>query len=186
MVTQKNNVLILASGGIDSTACIQFYKDLGFEVELVFLNLGQPSHKNELNAVTKISEYYGCKLNILNVSGLNITKGFILGRNAALIFLALMSFSKSFGIIAIGIHSGTTYYDCGENFLNQVQSIIKEYSGDLVQVAAPFLTWNKKEIANYCSLEKVPIHLTYSCELGLDQPCNECLTCKDLRKIYEC
>jgi 7-cyano-7-deazaguanine synthase len=46
------------------------------------------------------------------------------------------------------------------------------------------LDFSKRDIWKYCKIEKVPIHLTYSCELGKKQPCGNCDTCKDLEKIY--
>ncbi|QEE49117.1 tRNA methyl transferase-like protein [Flavobacterium alkalisoli] len=180
----KDYVLILASGGIDSTACIQFYKNLDFNIETLFIDYGQVSKYQELKAVKLITDFYNIKLRVIKI---NITKkeiGEITGRNAFFIFTALMSFYNDRGLIALGIHYGTSYYDCSTDFVNNVQKIIDKYSGETIKISAPFIKFNKKEIYEYCSLEKVPIHLCYSCELGKKQPCGQCLTCKDLELIY--
>ncbi len=44
--------------------------------------------------------------------------------------------------------------------------------------SAPSAVWS------YCKRLGVPVELTYSCEMGKDQPCGKCLSCKDLEKLY--
>lgn len=44
---------------------------------------------------------------------------------------------------------------------------------------------NKIEVWEYAKSKRVPINLTYSCELGLKQPCGKCPSCKDLIILYE-
>ncbi len=185
MKKNKNYVLVLASGGIDSTACINFYKNLKFDIEALFIDYGQLSRKNELSAITSITKYYKINLIKIRITKNQIHKdGLILGRNAFLCFAALMNFRKENGIIAIGIHSGTNYYDCSEKFSKQVQILFDGYAQGTIKIGVPFLNFNKKEIYNYCNFEKAPIHLSYSCELGRKQPCGDCSTCKDLQVIY--
>jgi 7-cyano-7-deazaguanine synthase len=185
MKQNKNYVLALASGGIDSTACINFYKNLNFEVEAIFVDFGQPARKEEYKAITSIAKYYKIDVTRITVTGsLKYKDGLILGRNAFLCFTALMNFQKKNGIIALGIHNGTSYYDCSKNFLEQTQVIFDEYSQSTIKLGTPFLNFNKKEIWDYCNLEKVPLNLSFSCELGKTQPCGICSTCKDLQLIY--
>jgi 7-cyano-7-deazaguanine synthase len=185
MKIEKNYVLVLASGGIDSTASICFFKKLNFKVEGIFFDLGQASKKFELKAITSIARHYKIKLRVVKIrSDNNWRDGVINGRNAVLYFTALMNFPKINGLIASGIHKGTPYYDCSEEFLNSIQEVFVGYTNGIVKAAAPFLNFSKKEIWNYCKKEKVPLHLTYSCELGRKQPCGRCATCKDLEAIY--
>ena len=68
--------------------------------------------------------------------------------------------------------------------LKQTQDIFDEYTERTIKLGAPFLNFNKKEIWDYCQIEKVPLNLSYSCELGKKQPCGICSTCKDLESIY--
>ncbi len=183
---KKNYVLILTSGGIDSTACICFYKKLKFNVEGIFFDYGQKSSKKEFNSLKKIAKHYRIKTTKIVVSNTyKYSDGVIPGRNAFLFFLALMNFKKPNGIIASGIHSGTNYYDCSQEFVNTLQTMIDGYTQGTIKLGTPFLKFNKRAIFEYCKMEKVPINLTYSCELGLKQPCGNCATCKDLKAIYD-
>ena len=181
MNISSNYVLIMASGGIDSTACIHFYKQLEFEVNLIFFDYGQPSRKKEYSAISSISKFYSIPLKKIVIKNFKTIKdGFVQGRNALFYFLALSNFEKDNGIIASGIHYGTNYYDCSEAFLIQIQEIFVKYSDSTIKAAAPFLSFSKVDIQNYCKKENVPLYLTYSCELGKRQPCGICKTCQDL------
>ncbi len=185
MTESKKNVLILASGGIDSTACIRFFKKLKFQAEAIFFDYGQLSRNREIKAIKAISEFYDIPLNIVQIkSDKKFSKGLIAGRNAAFHFLALMNFKYRHGIIASGVHFGTPYFDCSEFFLQEIQQAFDGYTNGTVKVSAPFLNFSKKEIWQYSKKEKVPLHLTYSCELGRKQPCGDCDTCKDIEVLY--
>ena len=72
------------------------------------------------------------------------------------------------GLISMGIHSGTNYYDCSEAFLREINRILEGYSDGRVVLAAPFLKWDKRMIYDYILDNGLPIHLTYSCENGTD------------------
>ena len=91
---------------------------------------------------------------------------------------------RNFGIISIGIHRGTNYYDCSEPFFKDVSFLIDQSTNGKVLLDAPFLKWNKAEIWEFCKLSNVPIGKAYSCESGSEKPCGKCQTCKDLKKLY--
>ena len=55
---KTKKVLVLHSGGIDSTGCISYYLKNGFEVKTLFVNYGQKSAPNELQSVLKVGLYY--------------------------------------------------------------------------------------------------------------------------------
>ena len=187
MLVSKNNrrVLVLLSGGIDSTACAAFYLNQQFSVRALFFDYGQASARREGDAVSDICSHYDIPLEKIVCSGFSgWPGGYIPGRNAFLLHGALMAFKYTRGIVATGIHSGTTYNDCTEQFVREVQSLFDLYTDGRVCVGAPFLNWSKRQVWDYCQSEKVPIELTYSCELGKVQPCGQCLSCKDLEALY--
>jgi 7-cyano-7-deazaguanine synthase len=182
---KKTYALILASGGIDSTACINFYKKLNFDVESIFIDYGQKANKQELKSSRLIAEFYNVNLRVIELkSNHELKEGEILGRNAFLIFTALLNFRREKGIISLGIHYGTPYYDCSKTFFEQSETIVNHYSQGMIRLSCPFLDFNKKEIYEYCLLEKLPLDICYSCELGNEKPCGKCSTCKDLEIIY--
>lgn len=185
MIKQKKSVFILASGGLDSTASINYYIDAGFKVETLFIDFGQLASQKELIALRKISKHYKIENSVLRVRGFKpFRHGLIQGRNLFLISSSLMFLRNEYGIIALGIHAGTNYIDCSGEFVEQVNHLLDMYTGGKLVLGTPFINFTKAEIFEYCKIKEVPMSLTYSCELGLKQPCNKCSSCKDLIKLY--
>jgi 7-cyano-7-deazaguanine synthase len=186
MVHKKRKVLILFSGGIDSTACIHYYKSRNFLIETLFIDFGQLSRKRELSATRRITSFYKIKTNTVHVKGYEDFKsGEIPFRNIFLISAALVNKKKYQGLVSLGIHAGTDYIDCSPTFVKEAQSLLDLYYNGTVLLDTPFINFTKNEIIEYCLVNNIPIHFSYSCELGLNQPCGKCLSCKGLKKIYD-
>ncbi len=175
-----NSVEVLVSGGIDSAALLAFYLGQQLSVRALFVDFDQPAAKQESRAAKAICKHYGVHLSIMTVkSGGTFSSGEITGRNAFLVFSALLVCGARPGMIAIGIHEGPPYYDCGEGFLKSIQTVVDGYAAGKIKVAAPFLKWGKQVIWEFCKEARVPVHSTYSCENGGVPPCGNCLSCKD-------
>ena len=110
--------------------------------------------------------------------------GEILGRNAFLIFAAVLVSRLKPQIIALGIHEGSSYYDCSEGFLGDIQTLVNGYTAGRIRIAAPFLKWDKPTIWEFCKMIGVPVDSTYSCERGGVPPCGSCLSCKDRGALF--
>lgn len=183
---KQGAALVLLSGGIDSTACIHFLQNRHFQVSAFHISYGQPAGPIEKTRSEEIARYFNIPLRTCQVHAqTNLTAGEIQGRNAFLIFAALALAEQVHGLIAIGIHSGTNYYDCSPPFFKKISSIVAEYTEGKITLLAPFIECTKKDIFKYCEQHHLPIELTYSCERGVLPPCGECLSCKD-RKGLEC
>src|SRR5262245_420917 len=87
----SKNVLVLLSGGIDSTACINFYKELSFRVRCLHIDYGQLARRKELSAVKRVCKYYEVGFEKIIVSGFQkFSGGLVNGRNLFLISTAFM------------------------------------------------------------------------------------------------
>lgn len=176
--------IILLSGGIDSMACTHFYLQQGYTLEALFCDYGQPAATIELQAATKIAEKYQIPLHVIETTNISIPEsGEICGRNALLVQQAL--FYKGYGTykIILGIHDGTGYADCSQEFVDQMNRLIDCYANGRIILEAPFLNWFKPEIISYCKDNSLPLTLTYSCELGKVPPCGRCLSCLDRKEF---
>jgi 7-cyano-7-deazaguanine synthase len=182
--TSECAALVLLSGGVDSTAVLDYCIKQKLKPNAFFVDYGQLSARREKRAVTRICQIYNTQLSIGLVTGFKGLKdGYIRGRNGFLLYMALMAFDAPAGTISFGIHRSTTYADCSPVFVQNIQDTFDLYSNGTIKIHAPFIDWTKAEIWEYCKNNNVPIELTYSCELGLKQPCGKCLSCQDLEVI---
>lgn len=174
------NVLVLLSGGLDSTACIHYYLNQNFKVNAIFIDYGQKAKQKEFNSATLIADHYGVQIDCLKFSSMqDFSEGEIKGRNAFFVLAVLLAYPTNKGLISMGIHSGTPYYDCSELFIKNMNSILDGYTSGQVHLDIPFLKCDKRMIFNYCKDNEVPIELTYSCQNGTDPPCGVCSSCLD-------
>ncbi|KOY81874.1 7-cyano-7-deazaguanine synthase [Lysinibacillus macroides] len=184
MTRENDSVLVLASGGIDSTALIEYYASKKYKVSALFFDYGQISRTKELQAVRKVCSYYGIKLEEAQLGfTLKNTSGEFIGRNALFITSAFNFLPNNYSKISIGIHSGTPYYDCSKTFVEDFQRIVDGYFEGTVLIDVPFVEFTKGQIIEYCLQENVPINLTYSCENGYEKNCGKCLSCLDRREF---
>jgi 7-cyano-7-deazaguanine synthase len=157
----RKKVLVLLSGGIDSSCCVVFYRQLGYEVVSAFIDYGQPVNQKEEQSAKAIADHYAIPLHVIRCSGPPVDfHGEIVGRNAFLAFVALLYLPKFVGLIALGIHSGTTYYDCSEHFTYHLGIILSGYRNGELVLATPFLRWTKQMLYDYCTENMIPTKLT--------------------------
>ena len=174
---------VLLSGGMDSMACVHVAQAAGANVRGLFVDYGQVSARREEAAAVRVAARFGIECGVVRVEGLQplvAANGFIMGRNMGFVLLALMNIRDDAGAIVLGIHSGTAYSDCSPEFVTLAQQACDLYTGGRIRVEAPFVLQDKVDLAIYCLRNRLPRDLTYSCELGLDQPCGRCNSCKDL------
>jgi len=172
---------------MDSAACVALYLRQGFIVETLYIDYGQAAAKYEEQAAMAIAKYFNVPHTKYVWSGGTLKgSGEILGRNAFLLFGALTEVGGRHGMIAIGLHSGTPYYDCGQSFMSAIQPLFDGCTDGRIKAVAPLLSWTKREIWELCVDCSVPLELTYSCEKGSDTPCGECLSCQDRKDIICC
>ena len=178
---------VLLSGGIDSAACVGLYREQQFAVNGIHISYGQVPAAREVAAARSVASHYAVPLKVVRLVGGHLkTPGELLGRNAFLLFSALMELEERSSLLALGIHSGTPYYDSSPRFLASVQALVDGQCDGRIRVVAPFLEWTKRDIWDYCIEHAVPIDLTYSCERGSSQPCGDCLSCRDLEALRAC
>ncbi len=183
----KNNAVVLISGGIDSAACVHYYLDQEFHVRGLFIDYGQVAKDYEEIAASSIGLHYGIEIDKASFSiPHHFGVGEIRGRNAFLVLAALLFYPRLRGIISLGIHAGTQYYDCSEFFIKDIKAILDQYTDGVVRIDVPFLEWDKAMIYTYCKENNIPIHLTYSCEAGMNPPCGKCRSCRDRKALDVC
>jgi 7-cyano-7-deazaguanine synthase len=176
----RPDVLVLAGGGIDSTLCIyQLFRE-GYRVRALHIDYGQRASSREWESVERTAKTLGleaCQIKVSPVSNLDGPE--IVGRNSALICIALLHARSSEGLICVGVHSGTPFFDCSAGFIETISRLVAEQTDSRVRLIAPLVTLTKPEIVARARAFEVPILNTYSCQQGVLPPCGHCHGCLD-------
>jgi 7-cyano-7-deazaguanine synthase len=183
---ERPQVLVLLSGGVDSAACVAFYRSQQYDVSALFIEYGQGALMQERRASRLIAKQGAVPLSTVRIVGLGpFGNGYIPARNSLLVTAALSHWQTRTGMIALGIHAGTSYADCSQGFVEACQRVFDVYTDGRARLACPFLNWTKAQIWEFCREADVPVELTYSCEKGGNRPCGRCLSCRDRRALRE-
>ena len=182
----NREVLVLLSGGLDSTTCLKFFLDFGRPPRALFVDYGQPAASQESSSASLVASHYGVPLRKLFISGSpRKPAGLIVGRNAFLLTLAVMEAEDSVSTVAIGIHDGTEYPDCSSRFVQHISTLCAYSGRENIEIAAPFQTWTKRDVFCFAQNHHVPMQMTHSCERGAP-PCGRCISCSDRKILYDC
>lgn len=183
---KNTTVAVLLSGGIDSTALVEYYLSKGYNVCGIHYQYGQASRDKEQQASENVSHYYGIQTRVVQLGfALKQSNGEFAGRNALFIIGALSCVPEGCSKIAIGIHLGSLFYDCTEQFINNCQSILDGYFGGTVILESPLVAYTKRQVYEYSIENGIPFHLTYSCETSNQEPCGTCPSCKGRMMLGE-
>src|SRR4030088_2213000 len=128
-------VTVLFSGGIDSTSCIRFFSDRDYDVRALFVDYGQAAIAAEAQAVETLKVVMNVPVTVIKASSdITFGAGELVGRNALLIFAAIFLGGCNEGLLAIGVHSGTPYYDCSPTFIDRINILVEECTNGRLSV----------------------------------------------------
>jgi 7-cyano-7-deazaguanine synthase len=182
--TDALDAAVLISGGIDSTACARFLQSQGHRVRGIFVDYGQAALEQERSAVAALSAGLKMETEVIQLGAhTQFGSGELIGRNAFLLMAAIFLGRVHRGLLGIGVHAGTPYYDCSPAFIVRMSQLAQEHTSGELLVVAPFARWRKDQIYDYFQNAGLPIAATYSCESGTIPPCGSCASCRDRRAL---
>jgi len=215
MNISKKKVIILASGGLDSSTVAGIAIRSEAEIYGLSFDYGQ-RHNKELQAAKKIAKHFKFKdLKIVKVNlslwggssltdkkkqipnkGINkhiIPNTYVPGRNTIFISIAL-SYAEAINADLIGLgvnaldYSG--YPDCRPDYIEQFQKLAnlsnkRGRENKPIKLWTPLLNLNKEEIIEMAFDHNVPFEETWSCYVGGSKPCEKCDSCRIRIKAYK-
>ena len=175
---ERHALLVLASGGVDSSTVLWLSVQQGLTPIALFVDYGQPAAEAEGEAVANICSRLHTPWPRVRYNGARFGAGEIRGRNAFLLHMALVEFPSVSGVVALGIHAGTGYADCSPDFMEVIERSYEFHTGGAISATAPFLHWTKQDVYRLATELNVPIAQTHSCEAS-NLPCGQCRSCQD-------
>lgn len=195
------SIVVLHSGGMDSTVCLYQAKADGHQVYSVGIDYNQRLYV-ELLYAAKQCEAIGVQREVIKVNWRkperpiplgrqvgemrsSVSPAFLPGRNA--VFLTLAA-AHAAGLGADEVHIGLNcidfsgYPDCTPDFFNAASSMLSQAMPNGPKLAAPLLHMSKRDIGRRAHALGLGKNDTWSCyrpqiaEVGI-VPCNECDAC---------
>ena len=191
-------VLLLCSGGLDSTTVAYWLREQGIEVVPIFFDYGQHCVEKEWNTVQKVLPKDGVTAPIrIDISGVffgsksrlieepNLWTEHVADADLYVPYRTLLLFSA--GAACAQTRNLTEVYsgfinsnhakeiDCSASFLNGLGELAENVGPVRFQI--PFRNWSKAQVAAEAQRLRVPIGTTFSCQLLSDTPCGACPNC---------
>lgn len=195
-----SHVILLASGGLDSTTVAYWLRQKGYTIQPLFFDYGQHCVSKEwetLNAVlpsSGVSE--PCRIDISGIFKGSTSRlidepdlwkeavqadDLYIPYRTLLFFSAAAAVAQTRGISEVFsgfINSNhAKELDCSATFLNTLDALSKDVGP--VRFVIPFRDKSKKEVVSLARELSVPVGLTFSCQVFSDNPCGACPNCVD-------
>ncbi len=191
------SIVALVSGGLDSTLVAKLAQEEGLHIFPLFVDYGQRARERELAACKLAMTKLGLpEPDIADVSGYGklirsgltdpslhiVDDAFTPGRNMLfLLTAAAYAYQKKADAISIGLlHESTSLFpDQTSGFLQKAEHMISLCMGRTIKVLAPLSSFTKPDVVTLAG-EK-GISGTYSCHLGEEEPCGNCISCNEFK-----
>ncbi len=204
-------VIMLLSGGLDSTVLSAHYLAGGHRVRALSIDYGQ-RHRRELAAAAAVAGFYQIEHRVARLGemeflftgssltdpAVEVPEGpyttdsmkvtVVPNRNMILLSLAIAwAVSTRSDIVACAAHAGdhVLYPDCRPEFISAIGQAARLCDWHAVRLETPFLSWKKDQIVHYGQQLAAPFHLTWSCYQGKERPCGRCGTCVERRQAFQ-
>jgi len=200
----NDKVLIVCSGGLDSTTAAAIHKAEGKEIGLVHFRYGCQAETKEVEAVRAIGEYYQCPVYWIDVpsfsqviggstlfqkdafvttregvSGAEFAHEWVPARNLVFLSMAVaLAEAKGYGYVSSGINleESGAYPDNEMEFILRLREVMPYAVGpnSRVELLMPVGNMMKHEIVAAGLYHEAPLHLTWSCYGDGEYHCGKC------------
>lgn len=206
------HTVVVASGGIDSTAAMALHHAAGDTLTAVTVDYGQ-RHRREIDAARQVADFYEANHLIVTVPALAGVLGgsaltspdvpvphghyaapvmastVVPNRNAILANIAVgAAIAVKADTVVLGIHAGDhpIYPDCRPEFLTALQTCVAAATagGHTPRIDAPFVYWTKTALTRLATALGAPLGITWSCYEGDELHCGRCGTCVERREAF--
>ena len=191
------SIVTLVSGGLDSVLVAKLAQEEGLQQYPLFVDYGQRSRDRELAACRQAMIALNLpEPKLANLSGFGdlihsgltdpsldvVDDAFTPGRNL-LFLLTAAAYAYQVGADAVSIgllHESTALFpDQTPAFLDDAENLISRCMGKNIKVLAPLAAFHKVDVVALA--RNKGIQNTYSCHLGGEIACGECIACNEYK-----
>jgi 7-cyano-7-deazaguanine synthase len=201
-----SEVLLLCSGGLDSTTVAYWLREQGIRITPIFFDYGQHCVQKEWATLQTVLPSEGVSPPTrIDISGIfagsrsrliqepDLWTEHVADAELYVPYRTLLFFSA--GASCAQTRALTEVYsgfinsnhakeiDCSAAFLNELDGLAANVGP--VRFVMPFRDWSKAQVVSEAVRLKVPIGATYSCQLLSDTPCGACPNCVEWLNALE-
>lgn len=194
-------VVVLASGGVDSSVIMTLLKKDNHSVLPLFIDYGQLASENEWASHKTICSFLGVEPCRIDISGfgkiihsgitdekLDIEKqAFLPARN--LLFLtigAAYAYAQDSSAVAIGILANPIFPDQTLDFIKEAEKSISIALGSDIKVLTPLISLDKRDTLNLANKYNLPLDKMSYCHGKNEKPCGVCISCRERVAAEKC
>jgi 7-cyano-7-deazaguanine synthase len=205
-----SDVVLILSGGLDSTTLLYDLINQGKTVHALSFNYGQ-KHSKELKCAIKTCQKLNVDHKIVDLSGLSellksslttldietpeghysdetMAITVVPGRNT--IFLSIAAgYAASIGAngLYLGTHSGdhAIYADCRPEYTEAMKKVLQLFDNNAVELYAPYANIDKIGIVTRGLELGIDYSLTWTCYKGKEKACGKCGSCTERLEAFE-
>lgn len=206
----KRKIVVLLSGGLDSTTLLYYHVRQGEDVRALTFNYGQ-RHKKEILLAQLHARRLNVPLDIVDLSSLaalfpgcsqtdpavavpeghyeeeSMKQTVVPNRNMILLAVAVGSaIAHGAECVAYAAHTGdhAIYPDCRPEFIEALQGAVNLCDWKKVELLRPFMDLTKAQIVSRGVELGVHFAETWSCYKGQTFHCGKCGTCVERREAF--
>lgn len=143
--------------------------------------------KSALTSDFEVPELKADELDKKEICAETARKVWVPGRNIVFTSIAT-SFAEAENaemiIMGWDLEEAVTFPDNSKDFLDAFNNVLEIGTIDGVQIMAPLIDLNKKEIVKMGVKINAPLHLSYSCYMGQKQHCGICESCMRRKRAF--
>lgn len=194
-----DKVILLASGGLDSTTLAYWLISQGRQVHPLFFDYGQHCVEKEWATLLQVLPESVSAPERINISGLFsgsksrmiveadlwnddvVSDDLYIPYRTLLFFSAASARAQTLGfneVFSGFINSNhAKELDCSADFINGLGELARDVGK--VELICPFRDYSKSDVASLAISLNVPVGHTFSCQVYSDTPCGVCPNCVD-------
>ena len=208
-------VVVLLSGGLDSTTTLAQALEDGCEVTAISFRYGQ-RHTRELRSAEEVCKHYGVDHVIIDLDLSSFRSALTredidvpMDREGKLDEKIPITYVPARNIVFLSIAAGlcesidadriyiganvvdySGYPDCRPEFFEAFEAMISKgtkagVEGNPIRIMTPIMNDSKADIVRRGKALGAPLHLTWSCYNGGDRACGHCDSCRLRLKGFE-
>jgi 7-cyano-7-deazaguanine synthase len=193
-------IVVLASGGVDSSLTMLMLKEREHSVIPLHVNYGHLAEEREWKSCQAVCRHLDLPSPVrINISGMECIPSGLINSNLDIVkaaflptrnllfatFGASYAYSVQSRVIALGILANPIFPDQTPDFLKKAELCLSSALGVDMKILTPLIKLDKRDTLKLARKHGLPIELTYFCHAGTEEPCGNCISCKERKSAEE-